>query len=46
MNALSGIDSQPLPIAASLINDMKKKPRENFSLAKNPPKDTTPHIVY
>ncbi len=26
-----GIDSQPLPNAALLINDMKKKPRENFS---------------
>jgi hypothetical protein len=29
-----------------LINDMKKKPRENFCLGKNPPKNSTSHIVY
>ncbi len=33
------------PIVA-FLNDMKKKPRENFCLGKNPPKNSTSHIVY
>ena len=44
-----GIDSNPLPIAASLILtaifDTQRKPRENSSLGKNPLKDTTAYIV-
>jgi hypothetical protein len=37
----TGIDSEECPLRRK-----KKKPRENFSLGKYPPKFTTSHIFY